>query len=439
MMRSGWLGLLFGWVLMAPVVAVPAEPPVVAIEHARIFPGDGSLLEDGTLLLGPGSGKILAVGPAASVAVPTAATRIAGQGSFVTAGLFDAESRVGLHEVSLEPVTLESGLDGRYGAVRAAFSVAAGFNPASVVLPILRLQGITSAALAPSLGLVAGRGAVVDLAGSGFAEADFLVRPDTALYIQYSDAGKASAFGARGGLVLRLRELFDDVRQYAKRRPDFEKNQMRQVAASRLDLEALLPFVAPPSGQPLPVVVEVHRAADILAVVRLAQAEKLRLILSGVEEGWRVAPQLAAAGVPVIVKPLTNLPASFETLGSRFDNPARLAAAGVRIAISPRLMEPHNSRSLRIEAGNAVANGLPYAVALQAITKIPAELFGVADSHGTLTVGRVANVVVWSGDPLETATRVQRLYLRGQELPLVSRQTLLRDRYRSLTLARPQP
>jgi imidazolonepropionase-like amidohydrolase len=231
----------------------------------------------------------------------------------------------------------------------------------------------------------------------------------------------------------------DDVRQYQQRKADFEKNQMRHVAASRLDLEAMIPaFVARGGRAELPVVIGVHKAVDIAAALRLARELGLRVILSGCEEGWRVAGELASAGVGCIVHPFEDLPHSFESLGSRLDNAALLARAGVTVALSPRLGAPHNGRTLRIEAGNAVANGLPFAEALRAITLTPARLFGVDDQVGSLTPGRLADVVLWSGDPLETSTRVRAVWVRGRALPLVSRQTLLRDRYMDVSRARPQ-
>jgi len=235
--------------------------------------------------------------------------------------------------------------------------------------------------------------------------------------------------------MLRLRELLDDVRQYARRRPEFERNQMRKVAASRLDLEALIPVV---EGK-LPLVVEAHRASDLQALLRFAREQKIRLVVSGAQEGWMVAAELAAARVPVIVSALPDLPRTFETLGSRLENAALLAKAGVRVAISPREGDGPFSRTLRLEAGNAVAHGLPWEAALAAITRVPAEIFEVDGTLGTLAAGHAADLVVWSGDPFEPLTRPRHVILRGQDLPLRSRQTELRDRYRDLRPARPRP
>lgn len=410
-----------------------AADPVteLAIEHARIHPGDGRRIDDGTVLVR--GETIVAVGPAAEVRVPAGARRVDARGAWITPGLIDAEARTGLVEVIAEASTDDSRLDDRYDAIRAAFSVLDGLNPRSVSIPVTRLEGVTASVLVARGGLVAGRAAVVRLAGDTVAQ--MTVRWPVAVHATAAEAGRSIAYGARGGVMLRLRELLDDVRQYARRRQDFERNQMRKVAASRLDLEALVPVV---EGK-LPLVVEAHRASDLLALLAFAREQKLRLVLSGCEEGWMVARELAAAKVPVIVSALPDLPRAFEALGARLDNAALLARAGVMVVVSPREDGHHSSRTLRLEAGNAVANGLPWEAALAAITRVPAEIFDVAATLGTLAPGKSADLVVWSGDPLEPLTRPQRVIIRGQELPLRSRQSDLRDRYRDLRASRPAP
>jgi imidazolonepropionase-like amidohydrolase len=419
---------LLALVLLLPASARAADE-VVAIEHARVHPGDGRRLDDGTVIIRGDS--IAALGPAGQVPVPADARRIDGRDLWVTPGLIDAESSTGLGDVFLERSSVETGLDERYDAVRAAFSVLDGLNPRAIAIPVTRLEGITTVALAPLGGLVEGQGAAIRLTGA--TTTDMVLRTPTAVYATVAEAGRAAAWGARGGWTLRLRELFDDVRQYARRRADFERNQMRKVAASRLDLEALIPVV---EGR-LPLVVEAHRASDIEAVLRLARAEKIDLVLTGVEEGWQVAAEIAAAKVPVIVSALPDLPRSFEALGARLDNAVRLAAAGVKLVLSPRARTEHSSRTLRLEAGNAVAQGLPWETALAAVTRVPAEIFDLGRQAGTLAAGASADLVVWSGDPFEPLTRPRHVFIAGREIPLRSRQTELRDRYRTLDGLRP--
>ena len=153
------------------------------------------------------------------------------------------------------------------------------------------------------------------------------------------------------------------------------------------------------------------------------------LILAGAQEAWEIAPAIAAAAVPVIVEPLDNIP-SYDGLGVRYENAALLARAGVKIVLMET--DTHNSRNLKQQAGNAVSYGLPWDQALRAITLSPAEVFGVGDRYGSLDVGKVANVVVWSGDPFEFSTAVEHVYIRGKEIPLKSRQTELLERYKKL-------
>jgi imidazolonepropionase-like amidohydrolase len=407
----------------------PTPAPALAIEHARIHPGDGRVIEDGTVVVR--AGVISAVG--AGLTVPDGARRLDAHGAWLTPGLIDAEAQTGLAEVSYESTTVELGLDEHYDVIRPAFSVLDGYNPRSIVIPITRIEGVTSSALGPRGGLVSGRGAFVRLAGATVDEV--VLRSPTAVYASAASAGRAAAYGARGGVLLRLRELIDDVRQYARRRQDFERNQMRKVGASRLDLDALIPVA---EGK-LPLVVEAHRASDIEAVLRFARENKLRLILTGAEEGWLVAPAIAAAKVPVIASVQPDLPHAFESLGARVDNATRLMAAGVTVALSPREDDDHRSRALRFEAGNAVAAGLTWEAALTAVTRTPAEIFDVADQVGTVAPGKRADLVLWGGDPFEPLTRPQHVFIGGREVPLRSRQTELRDRYRDLRTARPGP
>ena len=192
---------------------------------------------------------------------------------------------------------------------------------------------------------------------------------------------------------------------------------------SRPDLEALLPVL---DGR-IPLVAHVHRASDIDAALDLADEFGLRLVVSGGAEAWLVAARLAAANVPVILNPLDNLPKQFESLGATLSNAARLHEAGVLIAFSTE--ESHNARNMKQLAGNAVANGLPYEAALAAITVNPARIFGLDKTMGSLAPGKDADIVIWDADPLELNAFATHVFIAGREIPMVSRSTLLRDRY----------
>jgi imidazolonepropionase-like amidohydrolase len=225
--------------------------------------------------------------------------------------------------------------------------------------------------------------------------------------------------------MARLRRLFDDALEYDRRRADYRRDQMQELSAPPADLEALLPVLR---GQ-LPLAVQADRKSDIENALRLARDYRLRLVIAGGAEAWEVADRLAAARVPVVLIPLTNIP-SYTQLGARYDNAARLARAGVQVAIMSG--DSHNSRNIKQEAGNAVSHGLSWDQALRAVTLVPAELWGVADRYGSLDVGKVANVVVWSGDPFEFTTGVDHVVIRGRQVPVRSRHAELLERYRSL-------
>jgi imidazolonepropionase-like amidohydrolase len=177
------------------------------------------------------------------------------------------------------------------------------------------------------------------------------------------------------------------------------------------------------------VVFDVERASDIRHVIAFAQREHLKVAVRGATEAWRLGSELAAAGVPVILDPLDDLPESFDSVGATLENAARLERAGVKIAFSFNDPQPHNIRKLRQGAGIAVAHGLPFEGALAALTRNPAEIFGVADRNGVIERGRPADLVLWSGDPLEVTTLADAVFIQGVQQPMRSRQTELRDRY----------
>ena len=211
----------------------------------------------------------------------------------------------------------------------------------------------------------------------------------------------------------------------ATRRADYRRRQIQDLSASAADLEALQPVLR---GE-LPLIVVANRRSDIETALRIAKEYKLRLILAGAAEGWMIPNEISAAAVPVLVEPMDNIP-SFDALGIRYENASLLAKGGVKVALMETATE--NTRDLKQQAGNAVAYGMTWEQALRAVTLTPAEIFGVAGQYGSLEAGKIANVVVWTGDPFEFTTGVEHVYIRGREIPLRSRQTELLERYRTL-------
>jgi len=184
-----------------------------------------------------------------------------------------------------------------------------------------------------------------------------------------------------------------------------------------------------------PIAIEANRASDIEMALQIAREYSLKMMIVGAEEGWMVAPKLAAARIPVLIGAMSNIPTSFSTLGARQENAGLLRAAGVSVALignGPGDEDSFNVRNIRQEAGNAIAYGLPWNDALRAVTLGPAEMFGVADRVGSLQAGREANVVIWSADPFEFSTVPEHVFVRGRESTTPSRQDELERRYRTL-------
>lgn len=407
--------------------AAPAEPSgggAWAIVGGTVHTlGPAGTLENATVVIA--DGRIQAVG--VGVPIPPGAREIDARGKVVTPGLFDSMSGIGAVEISLERSTRDLATD--LPRLGAAFRVADAINPRSTLFPVNRIEGLTRALVTPqaTTGPIAGRAAAIHLGGGG----DPVTDPAAALVVVLGEAGAERAGGSRAAALMLFAEALEDARDYAAHRADWERAGRRPYAPSRLDLEALQPVLA----GAVPVAARVERASDILAALRLAREQRVRLVVVGGAEAHLVARELAAAGAPVVLDPLANLPESFETLAATLENAARLDAAGVAVALTSG--ESHNGRNLRQGAGNAVAHGLPWAAGLAAMTKVPARLWGLDAAYGTLESGKDADVVVWDGDPLEVTTAALRVFIRGAAVPMVSRQTLLRDRYRDLD--RPLP
>ncbi|RRN63560.1 amidohydrolase family protein [Caulobacter sp. 602-1] len=413
-------GLLAGAAIAAPALAGPAT----AIVHARLLTmGPAGEIADGAVIMR--DGKIVAVG--ANLTPPAGATIIDAKGAVVTPGLFAANTVLGVREVNSVKGTDDA--KSASSELGAAFEPQYGLNPETTLVPIARLGGVTRAIVVPAPGGDGEGGGGDDGGGSLFAgqafairlAGDLLFKPRLAVAMSFGENGAGGSRGAEIGL---LRARLDEVRFYKQNRAAYDRGETRALALSREDLEALIPVV---EGRE-PLLVTVHRASDIRQVLAFAREQRLRVILNGAEEGWRVAADIAAAKVPVILNATADLPRNFEIVGASLENAARLRAAGVEIAIvSP---DPaHRVRELRYEAGSAVAQGLPYGAALEAITVAPARIFGLADQLGSLQPGRVADLVVWDGDPLEPRTLPTAIYIDGIVQPLRSRALDLRDRY----------
>lgn len=428
--------------------ASPAAAETVAIVNARIMTaGPQGTIENGTVVIR--DGRIDSVSSGSRT--PAGARVIDARGGVVTPGFYATGSELGAVEVG----ALGNDLGVTNPDVSAAFDVQYGLDPSSTLIPIARWGGITRAVVMPEVqggndgehrddgqadfagsgpssvshALFAGQAAVITL-DSG---TDLLVKPKVGMVVPFGRAGARIAGGARGAEIVALKALFADVRDYARNRDAVRRGAYREMSLSIADLEALVPVV---EGR-MPIIAQVNKASDIRGLLKLAREENLRLIIDGGAEAWMVAGELAAAHVPVLLNPLTDLPASFEQINATMENAARLERAGVIVAFENSDNGAHRARETRYDAGNAVANGMSYEGALRAITINPATIFGVAERSGSLEAGKDADVVIWTGDPFEPLSQPTAVFIRGQQQPMTSRAQELRDRYRNLNTAYP--
>ena len=434
--------LILGAVCAVALTSPASAQSLTAITGGRVLTGT-SVIENGTVVIQ--NGRVVSVGTGAA---PAGARIIDARGKVVSPGFVAVDSGLGGSEIS--SVNGSDDLSNGANTISASFDVSYGLDPWSFTLPVARLGGITRAIVVPthagggggsgghahedsdfagvghgglqSPGLFAGQAAIIHLA----AGTDILVKPRVAMIAPFGEAGAGIAGGARGAQFTQFKETLAEVRLFARNRAAYDRAGLRDLSLSRADLEALIPV----ANGTLPLIVTVRRAADIQQVLRLAREEGVKIILDGAEEAWLVADQIAAANVPVLLNPLSNLPGSLETRAARMQNATVLDAAGVVIAIKGN-DGSHRVRETRYNAGNAVSHGLPYDAAIEAITVNPAKIFGMAGQFGELRAGAAADVVIWSGDPLEPLSNAETIFIGGAEQAPTSRQFLLRDRYAS--------
>ncbi|WP_371187291.1 amidohydrolase family protein [Thalassotalea maritima] len=358
-------------------------------------------------------------------------------GKVVTPGFIGAYTSLGLVEVSSWANTVDSTVENSH--YQASLDVSYAVSPDTTLRNISRIEGITSAAtsMAYTDTLFKGLGAMITLGDNETP----VTKRRAFMTIDISNSGADKTAGSRASLWMQVRDAFAEAvfAQGMKFSPksDWYGVNLTPVTdwhgtLSKSDVRALMPVV---NGN-VPLLIVAHRAADIRQVLALLQDyPRLNITLVGASEAWRVADELAAAGIEVIINPESNLPYAFEQNGATLENAARLHAAGVKVAVG---MDTHNIRLAPQQAGNAVANGLPYAAGLAALTTVPAQIYGMDEQIGALKAGMQADVVVWSGDPLEVMEAPTHVIINGVEVPLESRQTKLRDRYLTLDSEKPK-
>ncbi|WP_394730359.1 amidohydrolase family protein [Altererythrobacter sp. GH1-8] len=408
------------------LAASPAAAQDFAIINATLAVGDGSdPIPDGTVIVR--NGAVIFAGPTEAVESIDVQPVIDGQGLWVTPGLVIAMTDLGLYDVS----AVSEGNDRSASSSRfnAALDVAPAINPASQHIGIARSGGLTRALVTPAHGrsLFAGQGAMIDLG----MDLDAVQTPRVFQLANLGETGASKSGGSRTAAHVELRNALREARDFAAGRWSGDGNLL-----TRADAQALGPVI---SGKQK-LFVEVQRASDILVVLALKEEfARLDLVLVGAAEGWLVADEIAAAGVPVIAEGLSDLPVSFELLAATQSNVGRMTQAGVKVAIgSMRGGSNGQPRNAAQFAGNLVAltkipgaSGLSWGQALASISSIPARIAGL-DNVGVLKRGAVGDLVIWDGDPLEVSTAPVRVFIDGVEQSLDTHQTRLRERYRDL-------
>jgi len=392
------------------------------IKNAKVYTLAGAgVIENGNILIR--DGKISAVGQ--NVAASPGARVIDASRKPVTPGLVNAYTHMGITEIYA--VSQSSDVSTKDTHYSAAFSVAPALNPRSTLIPFNRSHGLTHAIVVPESGhhLFAGQGAAIRLTG----QESFVVDDSVAVFANYGSRGGKFAGGSRAAAWLKMRQALLDTREYDKHRQAVRSGEWRKLSLPLHDLDALLPVLK--NNKPFLVIAE--RASDIRNLLELKREFRLNLIIAGASEAWMLADELAAARVPVLVDPMMNLPLSFDQLGARLDNAARLQAAGATVLFTGGdFIGTHSAFLVRQAAGNAVANGMPLIEALKAMTLNPARAFGFSDRFGSIEQGKEADLVIWDGDPLELLTQAEQVIIGGNVMPMDSRSTRLRDRYRDL-------
>ena len=427
---SGWVPAFAGMTTrllaasllsLSSLLASNAFAQDVLIRHATVHTAgaQGTLPDADVLVQG---GIIRAVG--SNLPAPASITVIEANGKPLTPALFGGITEIGIEEVSGEAQTVDSALTlARDQPLRPEFDVTLAYNPDSVLVPIARVEGLGFTLLGASTGgsFIAGQGGVLRLDGSADP-----IGPRV-LFVKLGNEVLGQSGSSRAAQWM----LLDQIVGEARGRIPADSPHALLTPTGRVVLARYLAG----NGR---IVVTVNRAADIRQLLRWAQREKVSIAIASGVEAWKLAPEIARARVPVFVDALADLPRDFDQIGATLENAARLHAAGVEVSFAQFGDASHNARKIRQYAGNAVANGLPWEAGLAGLTRVPAQVLGVSDRLGTIAPGKLADLVLWSGDPLDVANVAQQLWLGGHAIPMRSRQTELRGRYLPATGSLPR-
>lgn len=418
-------GSLFG---QSVIPNNPGTKPAVAIRNATIYPVTSAPIENGTIVFA--NGTITAVGKDA--AVPPGATIIDGTGLRVYPGMIDSGSEVGLVEISAVPGSVDTA---ELGDINPNARAEIALNPHSNVIPVTRVNGITSVIAEPAGGIISGSSALIQLAG--WTPQEMTIKAPVAMHIHFprlrggrfsevpqDEEAEKEAKKTYTKNVDKLRDTLRDAQAYAKAAAARAKDNNVKRYDRDVVLEALVPVV---EGRE-PVIMHASLERDIRAAIKFADEFKLKMILADADDVQHVIPELKKRNIPVILGPILELPPrEDDPYDLLFSNAKALYDAGVPFSIQSH--DSHNARNLPYHAAACAAFGLPKFAALKAVTIFPAQILGVADKVGSLEPGKRADVIVTDGDPLEIVTHVRRLFIGGEDISLETNQTLLYEKF----------
>ena len=410
------------------IVNNPGKKPTVAIRNATIYPVTSAPIANGTIVFA--NGLITAVG--ANVAVPPGATIIDGTGLSVYPGLIDSGSQVGLTEISSVAGTNDTD---ELGDLNPNARAEIAINPHSNLIPVTRINGITTVIAEPAGGIISGSSALIQL--SGWTPQEMTLKAPAAMHIHFprlrsnrfeetpqDEEAEKEAQKNYTSQIDKLRDMFRDAQAYAKA----QSARTKDTSVKRFDRDVMLEALVPVVEGREPVIMHADLARDIRAAIKFADEFKLKMILADAADVAKVIPDLKSRNIPVILGPILDIPPrEDDPYDLIFTNAKLLYDNGIRFSIQSS--DAHNARNLPYHAAMCAAFGLPKEEALKAITISPAQIFGVADKIGSLEAGKIANVIVTNGDPLEIVTQVKRVFIGGEDIPMESVHTLLYQKF----------
>jgi len=396
--RSFSLSLVAAGLLASGAVSAQSLAIINATLHTS---SDQGVLESASIVMN--DGKITAINPSDVKADKI----IDAKGQIVTPGFIATVNQLGLVEVGAVAGSRDAGEE----KAGIDFDAGLAFNPRSSLIPYARKGGVTRDLITPYGGdsIFAGLASVVDLSGSF----ESVLKKQAALVVHLGERSKGSRAFTLQTLINKLDEHQTKASKEAK------KDDAKPSAEDKIMAKVL-------KGD-MPLLISVSRASDIVELIKVKQQFGVNIVLNGAQDAVVVKDRIAKAGIPVIISAMDNLPGSFDSLHASLNNAGILEKAGVKVLLTVGGDASHNVYQLRYDAGNAVSYGMSQQGALKAMTSNVADVFGI--NAGSLEVGKAADVVMWSNDPFELSSHVNKMFINGVEVSTESRQDKLRERY----------